>query len=279
MTQPATNISDLQGYLADLRVRRNYRYGYLGEDVFQSVMRSHGCPVQSSHRDGADFVLDGKERVDVKTRLCLGSMSGEEIRQLSPTQCMPDTTYAYVTLYDDVIQVHMARPGEAIALAAELSWTEVLRIYVEKPGKGLTHTSRHESRYEEARKTAKADLIGWVAEHWRMKAKVVLRSTRMTQEKMGRSGWGPEAFYHDPDRPRGVELVVLLYFDHDTIYEVCAYPMSHSRNIEWRDKPVGPNLSRRKTFDPVTLPDVYKFPDLEAFKQEFRDRFGSVSED
>jgi len=91
---------------------------------------------------------------------------------------------------------------------------------------------------------------------------------------MAQQGWGPESFYQDVSKMSAkCDLVVLVYFAAKEPRTVFAYPLSRSAEIAWIPKPVGPNRSGRKSFDPKTLDPKFVFAGLAQFEREFPDRF------
>jgi hypothetical protein len=117
-------------------------------------------------------------------------------------------------------------------------------------------------------------LATWIKENWKLEAKTVRRSSPAAMVSMNKKGWGPEAFCLYPrDKKSGKQLVVLVYFDGATDYEVCAYPRGLSCEIKWKKRSVGKHPNSRMTFDPNALNGRFRFKDIDDFKKEFLLRF------
>jgi hypothetical protein len=125
----------------------------------------------------------------------------------------------------------------------------------------------------EENKKALEELAAWIKNNWQLRAKMVRRSSPAAMVDMNkRRKWGPEAFFlSDTDKKRGMELAVVVYFDGETDYEVCAYPEELQRQIKWKPKPFGNRA--RTTFDPTILDRKFIFRNIGEFKKEFRSRF------
>jgi hypothetical protein len=117
-------------------------------------------------------------------------------------------------------------------------------------------------------------LAVWIKGNWGLEAKMVRRSSPDAMADMNnRRRWGPEAFYlYKQDKKLGRQLTVLVYFDGEKDYEVCAYPYELAHEIQWERK-FGKNPNNRMTFDPNELKEEFRFKDITEFKKEFPRRF------
>jgi hypothetical protein len=265
------SIAELKEHLLYLKASRNTRYGSLGEKIFcHHMSKSH--KVEKLHKHGADFFIDGKDRVDVKTSLMLEKKFGATFTKISKKQQVPNTAYAYVLLLDDMVTIYLAQHLSEPVHIANISWEDALVIFntenikVIVPKKFTSEQLITDSVID--------DLADWLAIQFHKKAKFVIRHNKKTQDSMCKSGWGPEAFYHNPEKNIGnIDLVLLLFFDGGEVYEIFSYPMSEHSKILFTDKKVGLNLNNRKTFSPNLLPSRYKFKNIAQFKKEVGDRF------
>ena len=265
------NIADLKKYFLYLKAKKNTRYGAFGEKIFSYHM-CKSYTVEKLHKHGADFLINGKDRVDVKTSLMLGKKFGAIFTQISKNLQAPNTAYAYVLLLDDLVALYLAKYLSEPVHIANISWSEAVEIFNKENIKILESESTTAEQITSD--SVVNDLKEWLALNWHKKAKFVIRHNKKTQDSMCKSGWGPEAFYHDPIANRGnIDLVILLFFDEGKVYELFAYPISEHDRIVFTDKKVGLNLSKRKTFSPNLLLNRYKFTNVDVFKNEMEDRF------
>jgi len=267
------SVSELKKYLQSLKASRNTRYGAFGEKIFSRHMsKSHS--VQSLHKHGADFVIDNLDRFDVKTSLLLDSFASAAFTTVSKAQQLPNTNYAYVLLQRDTVALYIAKHHTEPVHVADISWEEALEIF--------NSTNDHLSAPRDVTaeklfvKKTLDDLALWLKDNLGKKAKFVTRHNKKAQDTMAKNGWGPEAFYHDLTKNKGnIDLVVLIYFHGTSIYDLFAYPLTEQDKISFTDKKVGPNLTKRKTFSPILLPDRYKFGSISGFKKSVKKRFFS----
>jgi len=265
------SVAEFKEYLLYLKASRNTRYGALGEKIFSHHMsKSH--KVEKLHKHGADFLIDGKVRVDVKTPLMLDEKFGAAFTKISKNRQAPNTAYAYVLLLDDVVALYLAQHISEPTHIANISWEDALVIFNTENIKVIT--PKNISTEQLIADAVVDDLAEWLAIQFEKKAKFVTRHNKKTQDSMCKNGWGPEAFYHDPKQNRGnVDLVVLIFFDEGKVYDIFSYPISEHSLIHFTDKKVGLNLSKRKTFSPDLLSSRYKFKNVAQFKKELGDRF------
>lgn len=265
------SVADLKEYLHKLKASRNTRYGAFGEKIFAHYMwKSHS--VRSLHKHGADFLVDGVDRVDVKTSLMLNKRSGASFVKVSKGQQIPGTDYAYVLLLSDVVALYLAKNLAVPTHKVDISWNEALAIFNSDNTKILP--ARDITAEKIFAKITVDDLTQWLKDKLDKKAKFVIRHNKKTQDSMARNGWGPEAFYHDPVKNKGnVDLVVLIYFDGTLVYDLFAYPLFEHDKISFTCKQVGPNLAQRKTFSPHLLSNRYKFGSVAEFKKSVKKRF------
>jgi len=265
------SIAELKEYLLYLKASRNTRYGSLGEKIFcHHMSKSH--KVEKLHKHGADFLIDGKDRVDVKTPLMLDKKFGTAFAKISKNQQVPNTAYAYVLLLDDIVTIYQAQYLSEPVHIASISWDDALVIFNTENIKVMA--PKNFTAEQLIADSAIDDLADWLAIQFHKKAKFVTRHNKKTQDSMCKSGWGPEAFYHDPKQNRGnFDLVILIFFNGGEVYDIFSYPISEHSKILFTDKKVGLNLSRRKTFSPNLLSSRYKFKSIAQFKKEVGDRF------
>jgi hypothetical protein len=269
------SIAELKEYLLYLKASRNTRYGSLGEKIFcHHMSKSH--KVEKLHKHGADFLIDGKDRVDVKTPLMLDKKFGTTFTKISKKQQAPNTAYAYVLLLDDIVSIYLAQYLREPVHIANISWEDALVIFNTENIKVIA--PKNLTTEQLFADSVIDDLEDWLAIQFHKKAKFVTRHNKKTQDSMCKSGWGPEAFFHDPKQNRGnVDLVVLIFFDGGKVYDIFSYPISEHSEIHFTDKKVGLNLSKRKTFAPDLLSNRYKFKSIAQFKNEVGNRFFNPS--
>ncbi len=267
----------IKGIQDDLRLaaaaRRWPHVGAIGERIFQRVLSERGFKVIERHQEGHDFAVNGR-RVDVKARVRFESAGQKGPVRVPSSSRQKGVGYAYVIFRDDAVIVDMEDDeGRASLFRLELSWSEALRIWpVGK--KGASRGGDREVRESVAiRSELIRELRVWIRHAWGQRSKIIFRTSKGSQESMGKAGWGPEAFWENPKKPNRADLVVLLYFDGEELYDVFAYPIAASSEIKWRPKPVGPNPGHRKTFDPKSLPSKFKFGSIARLKAEYATRF------
>lgn len=269
------SIAELKEYLLYLKASRNTRYGALGEKIFSHHM-SKSYKVEKLHKHGADFLIDGKDRVDVKTPLMLDKKFGATFTKISKNQQAPNTAYAYVLLLDDMVTIYLAQHLSEPVHIANINWEDALVIFNTETIKVIA--PKNFTSEQLIADSVIDDLEDWLAIEFHKKAKFVTRHNKKTQDSMCKNGWGPEAFFHDPKQNRGnVDLVVLIFFDGGKVYDIFSYPISEHGKIHFTDKKVGLNLSKRKTFSPDLLSSRYKFKSIAQFKKEVGDRFFNPS--
>jgi hypothetical protein len=261
---------DIKHWLRESQKAGRTSYGFFAEYLYAVTMSRH-CDVKSEHSGGVDFVLDGTTKVDVKSRICLDSNTKQFPREPDSSRSQ-GVTYPHVIFYDDLVTIYDTE-SKSEKVIEPIAWEKVCSIaadYMKKKTRRLYIPGDNE-RTEANMKTLK-NLEGRIREHWKLNPKMVRRSSPGAMKGMNNSGWGPEAFFLYP-RDQEYDLVVLVYFDGEADYEVCAYPRRLSHEIAWSEKPVGPNKNKRMTFDPRILPSKFRFKDIEDFKKNFPDRF------
>jgi len=264
-------VDELKAELRDRKHRQNTGYGAHGERIYAAVMRKRGHDVQSTHHSGNDFLIDGVLRADVKTSLRLGRKATRRMGTQPPSKSSKGVLYHRVYFYDDMVIVGSSKKPGALLDIDEVSWEEAARI-LDDSGRTAKHRGpRPHSNVDQQRQVC-AVLKEGIHDRWKLKAKVVYRGNPKAQEAMG--NWGPESFYHDGmANPGSLDLVVLIYFDGPEVQQVYAYPMREWKAIRWKPKTVGPNLSKRMTFDPAKLSRRYQFDSLRDFEDGFLSRF------
>lgn len=265
------SIAELKEYLLYLKASRNTRYGALGEKIFYlHMLKSH--KVKKLHKHGADFLIDEKDRVDVKTSLMLDKKIGAPFAKISKKQQASNTAYAYVLLLENMVTLYLAQHLSEPVHIANISWEDALVIFNTENTKVIA--SKNITAEQLLADSVIDDLEEWLAIHFHKKAKFVTRHNKKTQDTMCKSGWGPEAFYHNPQLNKGnIDLVILIFFDGGKAYDIFSYPLSEHSEIHFSYKKVGLNLSKRKTFSPDLLSSRYKFESIAQFKKEVGERF------
>jgi hypothetical protein len=251
----------------------NTRLGGDGERIFAECLRDLGHSVASVHGHGFDLLVDGVLSVDVKTHLALGRKRRSAPRQVPLKQRTVGVHYSYVEFDDDAVRLYDCPTEPQNKGQIELSWAEACAFLSRAPRKTRRLTPDPVG-VRAAQRRQCAELREWIKTNWGLKAKINFRGNPIAQDSMAARGWGPESFYQDPAKYADkVDLVLLVYFDGPEPGAVLAYPLSHSAAIKWTQKPVGPNPTGRKTFDPSALQPRFAFTDMRCFKREFPQRF------
>jgi hypothetical protein len=265
-----SNKLDLKNYLNTCNTSRS---GQFGEKLFEYLTEGMGVKIDPIHKEGADFIVEKIGRVDVKARVRLDESLGSSYSHVSKK--IPKTSYCYVLFWKEMIEVQLiddAKPSNNFNKL--VSWDNAFdcwntKIRYKKPAQAV-HTEKVKSTQKE--------LVAWVKANWGLRAKIIYRQGREAQEKMSKSGWGPESFFEKADSKNLPDIKILLYFDGPDVYEVNAYPISNLSNILWLDSPKGPNKKGIMTFKPHELDPIYRFETINQFKQDFSNRFGVVKE-
>jgi hypothetical protein len=268
----ATSPEGIKHWLRVSRRLERTGYGYFGEYLY-AVTMSADRAVESCHSQGFDFLIDGTIRVDVKTRICLDSKTSA-YRRVADNSRRAGVTYPHVVFYDDMTVIYDTE-SNVDRVIANLPWECVSAMAVNymKPKHRRLYIPMDNEKAEQNKEVLR-QLAAWIKEHWRLEAKTVRRSSPSAMAAMNRAGWGPEAFYlYRRDIKSGKQLVVLVYFDGEADYDVCAYPARLSNEIKWKDKTVGDNPHHRMTFDQSNLPAKFRFENIDHFKNDFLIRF------
>ena len=229
--------------------------------------------VESRHSQGLDFLIDGTIQVDVKSRICLDSKTSAYRRE-ADIKRLAGVTYPHVVFYEDMTVIYDTE-SKVDRVIANLPWECVSAMAVNylKPKHRRLYIPKHNEKVEQNKEVLRK-LAAWIKEHWRLEPKTVRRSSPSAMAAMNKAGWGPEAFYLYPrDKKSGKQLVVLVYFDGEADYDVCAYPVWLSSEIQWKEKRVVYNPNHRMTFDPNNLPAKFRFENIDYFKYQFLIRF------
>ena len=266
--------AQLQARLLHERAARNTRIGGEGERIFAECMRDGEHTVRSVHAGGIDFFVDDVVKVDVKTQLALdGKTRPNSYRPVPVKQRDPDVHYSYVVFHRDAVRLSECPRGARNRSQIELSWEEACALLDRTPRRTLSAVA-DPAGVRAAQRATCAELREWIAMFWGLQARVNFRGNPIAQENMARRAWGPESFYQDPRRnAEKADVVLLVYFEGAEAGAVLAYPLSRSGEITWTHKPVGPNPSGRKTFDPAHLDRKFIFADISSLKREFLRRF------
>jgi len=259
------NEYELKDYL---RTCNKSRTGQFGEKLFEYLIEMKGNKIQSVHKEGADFYVQGIGRVDVKSKVKLNESHGSRYTRISKK--IPDTSYCYVLFWEDIVEVQLIDDVNSYNNFNQLvSWKNALECWALK----IKHKKSAQADNTEKVKLIKNDLIVWIKDNWGLQGKVIYRQGREAQQNMSKGGWGPESFYEKTDSKSLPDLKILLYFDGPDVYEVNAYPITRLSNIKWVDSPKGPNKKGIMTFKPYELDLIYKFDTVAQFKKEFLVRF------
>lgn len=275
-TKKGTPITpeQLRSRLLGERAAGKTRYGGDGERIFAECLRDLGHTVHGVHAGGVDFLVDDVVRVDVKTQLALNGKVGPIVYRPVPLkERQSNVHYAYVVFFPDFVRLFECPRGAEGESQIDLSWDAACSLLSRTRQKANIEIADPDGVRVAQRATC-AELRDWIATYWGLRAKVSFRGNPIAQENMAGRAWGPESFYQNPAKQSGkTDLVVLVYYSGIAAGVTLAYPLSHSREISWTDKPVGPNSSRRKTFDPAQLDGKFVFADIPRFKREFLSRF------
>lgn len=262
-------VDDFKAELRHRRARHNNRIGTYGEHLYAAVLEDQNHVVKSMRREGRDFLVDGHLHVDVKAALSLGKRSHLGAPRWTGAGRKQGVLYHRVMFYDDAIVIGSSIEGDPLG-TLKVSWEKALNILTSG-----RHLGRQEaaapSLHRIAQKRMLQGLKNRLQELWAVDAKVVYRDNPTAQKAMGE--WGPESFHPSKAQRLSKDLVVLVYFDGSDVDKVFAYPMRCWAEIAWKDKSVGPNPHRRKTFDPAKLDAKFKFKSLKEFEDNFLSRF------
>ena len=256
---------DLKDYL---KTCNTSRIGQFGEKLFKYLIEEMDIKIDSVHKEGTDFFVNGIGRVDVKAKVRLDDSLGSSYPRISKK--LPNTSYCYVLFWGNMIEIQLIDDVNPMNNFNKLvSWDIAFDCWTAK----IKHKKSTLAGNTEKVKSTLKELICWVKDNWGLRAKIIYRQGRQSQDNMSKSGWGPESFYENPNSISLPDLKILLYFDGPEIYEINAYPISHLSNIRWFDSPKGPNKKGIMTFKPYELDPVYKFDTVKQFKQDFLNRF------
>jgi hypothetical protein len=253
------NVAELKSALA---ATTPPRLGRFGEKIYALFMQQQGHTIEGLHKEKADFKVQDLGRVDVKTRGFGSPTARTRLR-------VPNTIYCFVDLHaSHIVLTHEDSAGRVIRPTETVDWEQAL-AYWNDLNYRLTSAK---SELKERILLQTDELRRWIEEHWKLKAAVVYREGRATQESMtsGKNPWGPITFYEWPTAKRFIDLKVLAYFDGDSIYQIMAYPIDRREEIDWKE---GRTKKDTKSFDPKTIHPKFVFADIQTFKQDFPKRF------
>ena len=259
------NDCELKDYL---KTCNNSRRGQFGEKIFEYFIKETGKKIDSLHKEGADFLVEGIGRVDVKAKVRLNHVLGSRYPRIY--RKIPNTSYCYVLFWGDAVEIQLiddANPSNNFNKV--VGWENAYKCWATK----IKYKKPAQLYNTEIVKLTRKDLVVWVEDNWGLKAKIIYRQGREAQENMSKGGWGPESFYEKLTTKSLPDLKILLYFDGSEVYEVDAYPISHHEKIKWFESPKGPNKKGIFTFKPKELNPIYKFDSVTQFKEDFLGRF------
>ncbi len=250
----------------------NPRVGVYGENLVAGFLKSKGYDVKKVHKGGVDFFVEKFGYIDVKVIRKLNASPGSTFPRVSEKQEIDGVSYLYVVFWQNGVELRCEdRRNPVKPLSFKFSWKKTAEVLAEAHCGNL---EKYEPSYLNAIFDEKKKLEDWITAEWKKTGRVIHREGQRTQNSMsGRRVWGPDNFYQNKTSKRRADIVVLLYFEREAVYEVFAYPVSHLDKIGWEDKAVGPNKTGKMTFDPLELGVIYKFKDVEEFKTQFSARF------
>lgn len=257
---------------SQFRDKINYLYlmkntgsvGKLGEAIFADIFIKSGHKVETLHSGGVDFMVDGVELWDVKTRKNINTDFGTDFSLERKKQ--NDVNYGYVIFYKDAVGFAMERAnGEPMAIQ-RLTWEQAL-IHANFDCSTLSKSKHFESQKSEI-KAVKASLKLWVENTLGLRARILHRSGRAYQDSMENAGWGADSFYVEDGS--GYDIVVLIFFDAGRVYKVYAYQTEDKHRIDWKPKALQSQSSKSVyCFDPRSLDSEFVFSSIQQFQDGF----------
>lgn len=238
------------------------RLGKFGEKIYKHLMVEKGHVVQGVHQRRIDFKVEGVGFVDVKTR-------GLGKKRVQVVQRKEGVNYCFVSLGETEIEIaHEDWARNTVMPLLSLSWERAANYW---------HSENIRLDNEKSELTAKIkrqtkELKDWIEREWKMKAAVVYREGRSTQESMtsGKKPWGPVTFYEPLTAKRKIDIKVLMYFDQGEVWRVMAYPIKLRDEIVWYQ---GRTNSTQVAFDPRSIDRKFVFSGTDEFKSNFIQRF------
>lgn len=260
----------LKSQMRDIRAAGNTSYGGDGERILSEYLRERGHVVEWVHAGGIDFALDGAINVDVKAHLALDKDSIARVPKPASRNRAVGVCYPIVVFLRNSIRI-VDMPAEPSAV--DLTWEYACEL-LSRAGRRGKSSSSNPAGTRAAQEACCVDMKTWIQAQWGLRAHVVYRGNPIAQGSMSQRAWGPESFFQDVRKVTGkYDLVVLIYFDGREPRTVFAYPLSRSDQIIWLPKPVGPNRSGRRTFDPNALDAKFVFAGVTQLRAEFLRRF------
>lgn len=239
------------------------RLGKFGERIYKHLMIEKGHAIQGVHQRRIDFKVDGVGFVDVKT-----SGLGKKRTQVAKRQ--EGVNYCFVSLKETQIDIeHEDWTRNTIMPLVSLDWEHAASYWY---GENL-RLENEKSALTTKIKLQTKELKDWIEREWKMKAAVVYREGRSTQESMtsGKRPWGPVTFYEPPNAKRRIDIKVLMYFDQGEVWRVMAYPIRLRDEIVWYQ---GRTNSTQIAFDPWSINNKFVFMTVNDFKINFMEKFG-----
>lgn len=253
------NVSCLKSHL---RQASGPHIGKFGELIYAQYMSGLGYEVERLHEEQADYFVHGIGRVDVKTKGLTSATTRLSKRA-------PETTYCFIDLEEaGISMVHDDDVSRVPTPSALISWEEAFDLWARRPYKIKRKKSVLSVKLDEKKK----ELVRWIAGNWNLKAAVVYREGRQTQNGFasGKEPWGPDTFHASAGSRRSLDLKVLIFFEGEGEYKVMAYPMRLWDRIKW-----GParGSKNRFAFDPEAIDPIFVFADIADFQANFPKRF------
>ncbi|MGV0961969.1 MAG: hypothetical protein ACOYB1_19255, partial [Limnohabitans sp.] len=177
--------------------------------------------------------------------------------------------YCFVSLKETQIDLeHEDWARNTIMHPLSLDWEQAANYW---HGDNI-HLENEKSALTTKIKLQTKELKNWIEREWKLKAAVVYREGRSTQESMtsGKKPWGPVTFYESPDAKRKIDIKVLMYFDQGEVWRVMAYPIKLRDEIIWYQ---GRTNSSQFAFDPWSIDGKFIFGTVDELKIDFVDRF------
>lgn len=243
------------------------RLGKFGERMYKHLMIENGRVIQGVHQRRIDFNVDGIGFVDVKT-------SGLGKKRVHVVNRQEGVNYCFVSLQESHIEIHHEDWVQNVILPPmSLDWDKAANYWQG----GNIRLENEKSELTAKIKQQTNDLKKWIEREWQMKAAVVYREGRSTQESMtsGKQPWGPVTFYEPPDAKREIDIKVLMYFDQGVVWRLMAYPIRLRDEIVWYQ---GRTNSTQVAFNPHTIDAKFVYEDVDLFKRNFLKNMGVHSD-
>jgi hypothetical protein len=116
---------NIKSWLRESKLSKRTAYGYFAEYIYAITMSASQHDVESRHSGGVDFLIDGKIKLDVKSRVCLDSKLGQfEVER----NRLAGVHYPHVVFYEEMVIIYDTE-SKIKTVIKELSWEEVSKIF------------------------------------------------------------------------------------------------------------------------------------------------------